>query len=250
MNRQGDAPKPFDEPADSGGFLSRWSRRKELVRQGETPAEPVRLPVLPATPAAPVAPVALAAALEAAAAVPAPASQAAPPAVPVSAPVPAPTMADVQALVHESDFSRFVAPGVGSDVKNAALKKLFSNPHFNVMDGLDTYIDDYSQPDPLPAGMLRQMAQAKFLGLFQDETEPEADSAAAATIAADPADPADLADPAAPGQPAALAAGLTPNALPPQAPRHEDADLRLQPHDATGPTSPGACAEPDPGCQR
>ena len=30
------------------------------------------------------------------------------------------------------------------------MKKLFSDPHFNVMDGLDTYIDDYGKPDPLP----------------------------------------------------------------------------------------------------
>ena len=41
------------------------------------------------------------------------------------------------------------------------------------MDGLDTYIDDYGKPDPLPAGMLRQMAQSQVLGLFDDEpTEP------------------------------------------------------------------------------
>ena len=34
---------------------------------------------------------------------------------------------------------------------NAAMKKLFTDPHFNVMDGLDIYIDDYRKPDPLPA---------------------------------------------------------------------------------------------------
>jgi hypothetical protein len=51
-------------------------------------------------------------------------------------------------------------------VKNAALKKLFADPQFNVMDGLDTYIDDYGKPDPLPERMLRQMVQARFLGLF------------------------------------------------------------------------------------
>ena len=247
MGRQNDPPKPFAEPVDPGGFLSRWSRRKVQVRHGGTPTEPTeptRLPVLPgaaATPSAPVAPIASA---TVPAADPQAALAAAPSAAPATAPAPALTLSDVQALGHESDFSRFVAPGVGSDVKNAALKKLFSNPHFNVMDGLDTYIDDYSQPDPLPAGMLRQMVQAKFLGLFQDEAEPETDCATAATIAADPADPA------APGQPAALAAGLTLHALPPQAPRHEDADLRLQPHDAAGPPSSGAGAEPDPGCQR
>jgi hypothetical protein len=39
---------------------------------------------------------------------------------------------------------------VAPEVKNAAFKKLFADPHFNVMDGLDIYIDDYSKPDPLP----------------------------------------------------------------------------------------------------
>ena len=42
---------------------------------------------------------------------------------------------------------------------NAALKKLFSDPHFNVMDGLDTYIDDYGKPDPIPPSMLRAHSQ-------------------------------------------------------------------------------------------
>ena len=76
-------------------------------------------------------------------------------------------------LTPASDFTRFVAPGVDSSVKNAALKTLFTDPHFNLMDGLDTYIDDYGKPDPLPAGMLRQMAQSHALGLFDDEPPPE-----------------------------------------------------------------------------
>ena len=79
---------------------------------------------------------------------------------------PPPTLADVATLTRESDYSRFVAPEVDGEVKNAALKKLFGDPRFNVMDGLDVYIDDYSKPDPLPASMLRQMAQAAFLGLI------------------------------------------------------------------------------------
>ena len=49
---------------------------------------------------------------------------------------------------------------MGADVRNAAMKKLFADPHFNVMDGLDIYIGDYTQPDPLPEGMLAQMAGA------------------------------------------------------------------------------------------
>ena len=131
---------------------------------------------------------------------------------------PPPTLADVATLTRESDFSRFVAPGVDGEVKNAALKKLFTDPHFNVMDGLDTYIDDYSKPDPLPASMLRKMAQAAFLGLV--EPEPPATVATAATTPTAQAPNAEV-EPAAPGS------ATTPEP-------DENTDLRLQPHDAAG----------------
>jgi Protein of unknown function (DUF3306) len=201
------------------GFLSRWSRRKVQARQGETPAEGV-------APTDPVAPAAAVRATPATQALPTVAAQPAQPIDPppaacdtaaASAPPP-PTLADVAALTRESDFSRFVAPGVEGDVKNAALKKLFGDPHFNVMDGLDTYIDDYGKPDPLPASMVRQMAQAAFLGLI--EAEPPPTQAAAI-------DPATQAPKSAEVTVACPSAGTTPEP-------HEDADLRLQPHDAAG----------------
>lgn len=74
-----------------------------------------------------------------------------------------PDMADVAALSHESDFSRFMAKDVDESVRRSAMKKLFSNPHFNVMDGLDIYIDDYGKADPLPSGMLESLTHAKTL---------------------------------------------------------------------------------------
>lgn len=89
---------------------------------------------------------------------------------------PPPTLADVALLTRESDYSRFVGAGVDNGVKQAAMKKLFTDPHFNVMDGLDTYIDDYGKPDPIPLAMLRRMTQSKFLRLFDDDDE-EADEA-------------------------------------------------------------------------
>ena len=57
--------------------------------------------------------------------------------------------------------------GVTPEVRNAAMKKLFTDPHYNVMDGLDIYIGDYNTPDPLPAGMLAKMVGAQFLGLVK-----------------------------------------------------------------------------------
>ncbi len=81
------------------------------------------------------------------------------------------TLDDARLLTQDSDFKPFMAGGVSPEVRNAAMKKLFADPHFNVMDGLDTYIDDYSKFDPIPESMLRQMASAKFLKLFGDEDE-------------------------------------------------------------------------------
>ena len=173
-----------DEAGD--GFLSRWSRRKAQVRQADSPAEPAVVPavVLVVVPA--VVPAALAVpALPVAAAQPAP-SAVAEAAPEPAAPPEAPTLADVAALTRESDYARFVAPGVDSGIKNAALKKLFTDPHFNIMDRLDTYIDDYGQPDPLPEGMLRQMAQSQFLGLFTDDEDKPATGDPPTRLATDP----------------------------------------------------------------
>ncbi len=160
-------------PPDSS-FLSRWSRRKAQLREG--------VPLAEVAPQAPPKPAAAAAA--ASAPVAGPAAPAAPPqpalvATPPAAVLPAPTLSDVAALSPQSDFTRFVAQGVTPEVKNAALKTLFTDPHFNLMDRLDTYIDDYGKPDPLPAGMLRKMLQSQALGLFDDEKTADAASAAA-----------------------------------------------------------------------
>jgi hypothetical protein len=74
---------------------------------------------------------------------------------------PPPDLPPVEKLTLESDFRGFFHPKVDEGLRRAALKKLFSDPHFNVMDGLDIYIDDYSKSDPLPAAMLAQLKQAQ-----------------------------------------------------------------------------------------
>ena len=57
-------------------------------------------------------------------------------------------------LTPESDFTAFLKEEVSEAVRRQAMKTLFSDPHFNVMDGLDTYIDDYSVSEPIPQAML------------------------------------------------------------------------------------------------
>ena len=84
-----------------------------------------------------------------------------------------PDMSDVLNLTRDSDFAPFVARNVSPEVRNAAMKQLFTDPHYNVMDRLDIYIDDYSKPDPLPLAMMRQLASAKFLNLFDEEENNE-----------------------------------------------------------------------------
>ena len=106
---------------------------------------------------------------------------------PDSGPKPLPSMADVARLTHESDYSGFLAKGVDEAVKRSALKKLFADPHFKLMDGLDTYVDDYSQPDPLPPGMLAALNHAQALLDPLRQFEPPLTAAAGSMPAPDQA---------------------------------------------------------------
>jgi len=79
-----------------------------------------------------------------------------------------PTLEDAESIDRFApDFSSFMKPNVDPAVQQAAMKKLFSDPHFNIMDRLDIYIDDYSIPDPIPMEMLKRMVQSESLGLFR-----------------------------------------------------------------------------------
>lgn len=162
------------------GFLGRWSRRKNDALQGkplEEPVAPLKISPVRATPASPAA---LSGALPAALPAVSPAALATG-SEPSSAPATPPTepseklllLDDVKALTQASDFKPFMAKNVGADVRNAAMKKLFTDPHYNVMDGLDIYISDYSIADPIPESMLRQMVGAKMLKIFDDEVDED-----------------------------------------------------------------------------
>jgi len=127
------------------GFLSRWSKRKagiedaSLEKKVESPKE--------ITQAAPVEG--------------------------TQEPVPPPANLEDVAKIDrfDPDFSAFMRPDVDPVVQQAALKKMFTDPHFNIMDGLDIYIDDYSKPDPLPSGMLERMVQSDMLNLFSKPSD-------------------------------------------------------------------------------
>ncbi|WP_447742684.1 DUF3306 domain-containing protein [Variovorax boronicumulans] len=195
----------------SEGFLGRWSRRKQEVRAAEAAVEEKTPPAVEPL-AAPVP-------------VPAPAALAESPAAEGEQDTAPPlTLADVDALDIGSDFKPFLTKEVAPEVKNAAFRKLFADPHFNVMDGLDTYVDDYSQSTPVPESVLRQMASAKFLKLFDEAPEdipPETpDDAETADVAQSQGSETLPSPPVAAMQPAS------------QETDDHHADLRLQPDDA------------------
>ncbi len=76
-------------------------------------------------------------------------------------------------LGPDSDFAVFLRDEISESVRRQAMKTLFADPRFNVMDGLDVYIDDYSLPDPIPAAMLASLNQARGL-LFEAPEPPDA----------------------------------------------------------------------------
>ena len=86
---------------------------------------------------------------------------------------PAPELPPVESLTPESDYRAFFHPKVNEDVRRAALKKLFSDPRFNVMDGLDTYIDDYSKTEPIPPAMMAMMKSAQDILRWAREDKEE-----------------------------------------------------------------------------
>jgi hypothetical protein len=148
-------------------FLSRWSRRKLEAKRDAPAALPAAEPEsnLPAAPDA--------------AATQAPAAGAQPGTGP--------------------EYREFFDPRVDEKLRRTALKKLFSEPQFNVMDGLDTYIDDYSKPDPIPEAMLRRLNQAKDLLLFEQQKSDDAAVDASAAVPAETGSAVAAPDPAVTG---------------------------------------------------
>jgi hypothetical protein len=132
--------------SDDGNFISRWSRRKIAARSGNP---------LDTKPEQPVVPVETGTQLEAEASVPLP---------------------PVDSLTPDSDFTPFMKTDVDPGVKREAMKVLMRDPRFNVMDGLDVYIDDYSKPDPMPEEWLGQLNMMKRLGSFVEEPEKPEES--------------------------------------------------------------------------
>lgn len=146
----------------SDNFLSRWSKRKLEAREQEKQTEtlldqPKQLPEQ-------------AVALQPADVAKADNSPSAD--VPE---LPLPTEADLQAVEQGGDIKAFMVDKVSAELKNKAFKALFSRPEFNVMDGLDIYIDDYNKFTPLSQEDIGKMTLSKQLLSRPDLELPKID---------------------------------------------------------------------------
>ena len=74
-----------------------------------------------------------------------------------------PPLPPVDQLTPESDFSGFMNPKVEDALRRVALKKLFSDPHFNIPDPYEAYSGDYTGGEPIPPAMLATLEQMKAL---------------------------------------------------------------------------------------
>lgn len=153
---------------DDEGFLSRWSRRKALSRDGIEPPEPGpaddREPG--ASPGIDTPPVESAEER------------------PDDAP---PELPPLESLGEDSDYSAFLDARVSNDVRQQALRKLFRSPKFNIRDGLDDYDLDYTNPEPLGnliTAEMRHRIRVELERLARDEDSADAPDEVP-TVAAD-----------------------------------------------------------------
>lgn len=162
-----------DEP-----FLSRWARLKQASREAERePEAPVRGPAAPA-PGSPASespagePRAQDAAVEAGAAPEGAEAEPEPESLP-----------PLESLTEESDFGPFMRQGVSPEMRRLALRKMFQNPKYAVVDELDPFRADFAAFTPLGDTITADM---KFHAerLLRKQLEEAAEAAEAGTARA------------------------------------------------------------------
>jgi hypothetical protein len=87
---------------------------------------------------------------------------------------PKPSLPAVDKLTSESDFTSFMHPKVEDALRRVALKKLFSDPHFNIPDPFEPYSVDFNVAEPIPPEMLATLKQAEQLVFGEKKEEGKA----------------------------------------------------------------------------
>lgn len=122
----------MNQPEDN--FIGRWSRRKQENQQALEPSVSVEETASDASVAADAETPPVAVSVETDAA---------------ERPLTDADMAPVESLDGDSDYAPFLSEGVSSELRKAALKKLFFSGKFAARDGLDDYDDDFTYFEPL-----------------------------------------------------------------------------------------------------
>ena len=82
----------------------------------------------------------------------------------------APPLPPVDKLGPQSDFGAFMHPEVQDSLRRVALKKLFSDPHFNVPDAFEPFSGDWTG-EAMSAEMLKRLNQARTHLMSAEERE-------------------------------------------------------------------------------
>jgi hypothetical protein len=126
MSDRGDRPERVKNVDADEPFLSRWARLKRESREAPPPAPAPEVAPEGETPAAG----------EGADVREGEAEKAAVEAEPLELP-------PLDSLTGESDFSPFMRAGVDPELRRLALRKMWRNPKYNVVDSLDPYRADF-----------------------------------------------------------------------------------------------------------
>ncbi len=94
-------------------------------------------------------------------------------AVPVAKEEPLPPLQPVDELKPDSDFTPFMNPKVDHKTRRSALKKLFTDAHYNVPDPFEAYCEDYTQSEPIPEKMLKAINRVRDVAVRGQEQVAE-----------------------------------------------------------------------------
>ena len=163
---------PEVDTLEDEAFLTRWSRRKAMSREGVELPEPVDN-LADDSKSPPGDSVSRKEDVE-------PASAEQGDSQGAEAPTAVPELPPIESLGEDSDYSAFMAADVPADLQRDALRKLFQSPKFNVRDGLNDYDLDYSSPEPLgnivTAEMRRRLrVELERLARLNDDESPVED---------------------------------------------------------------------------